>query len=644
MRTFWNRWIATPRGSRRTGLRRHRLGMEILEDRAVPAGIGWDNATGVITIEGSTSVFSDKVQISPYDDDFVKVTLSQFNYNFATMTGSWVKLAEQTFVEDAVQKVVYHGYEGSDTFINNTHVASYADGGVGNDTLEGGSGADILVGSAGADTLDGNGGNDTLWGYGFYLYGSSPGPDGDNTIHGGWGDDLIYGGSTNETIFGDSGNDKVYAGSGDDKVKGGSGADELYGQGGNDTVYGESDNDKLFGGDGSDTLHGGTLELGYSAGDSAADGNDTLDGEGGVDAVYGGGGNDLLHGGSAVDFLFGGDGADLLYGDDGDDSFFGGNGGDDLYGGAGDDLLNGEAGGDSLNGGDGHDTLKGGSDNDFLHGNDGNDRLFGEGGSDWLSGGNGNDWLEAGTAAESAFGGSGTDFNAHKWAINGTERDDIDQGAAPTCWLMAALSSVAGTGYLSSRIEYLGNYVYRVELLVNVAGIVVSTFEDVTFNGTVLSQDADPRSQGSAGLEESWVVLFQRAWLQRMGIDWSDADAIPGGSPAGILTALTGRVSSSYGAGIISGLTFFDLVNIQVALAAGKNVCACTWASDVKSLSTGLLVPWHCYTVISANSSEVVLRNPWATDGGTAVGDTTDGYVTVSWSDFSKSMSGYVIN
>jgi hypothetical protein len=330
----------------------------------------------------------------------------------------------------------------------------------------------------------------------------------------------------------------------------------------------------------------------------------------------------------------------IAYGGTGDDTLIGYNNIDYLYGEDGNDTLYGYGGNDYLYGGAGHDKLYGQDGNDFLYGGTGNDKLYGGNGNDCLYGEDGNDFMDAGTAAELANGGNGYDFNAFVVSVGGASYTDVFQGSSPTCWLVAAISSVSLSGTnLASRISYLGNDTYRVGMF-GTSGAWTSI--DVTFNGDLLAADARPNPSQEG---ESWVLLTQRAYLQSRGLSLTSP---PAGNSYYPLEALTGRTSDWYGASHDSS----DQTRIINALNTGHCVDALTYDG---SPSCSLLVGDHFYTVVSysydwrwTGSSWqyqfcLMLRNPWGTDGGSGYGP-NDGLVRIWWSDFQNCMEGYAVN
>ena len=366
-------------------------------------------------------------------------------------------------------------YTWNGTF-NNIHteeyVASYIDGGAGDDAIQGDGGDDYLIGGIGKDLIYAGFGADIILGGADndFIYGDldvNVANDGNDVIDGGQGEDyliggggvdIIFGGSENDHIWGDSGNTTATIFDGNDYINGGAGDDQLVGGGGNDTLIGGTGADSLFGGEGNDYLEGGT------------DGsNDVLSGEAGDDTIVGGEGADSLYGGAGSDTIYASD-ADTLSGQDKDDKivFLGGGnattvavnanttlGGAAItlnLGTAAINLLDGLVGkgdatytfadgtqikqseliGTRLNsvvniasasnaifGGKLADTLQatgtansslfGGQGNDILIGNDGNNALNGGLGDDNLIGGLGNDTLNGSAGNDVMSGGDGTD-------------------------------------------------------------------------------------------------------------------------------------------------------------------------------------------------------------------------------------------
>jgi hypothetical protein len=176
------------------------------------SGIRLDATTGVVTVTGSSAGDTGSATMSGTS---VVVTRGAFSVTYAA---------------SALQRIVFDGLDGDDTFINLTSVPSTLNGGPGNDTLRGGAGPDLLVGDFGDDTLLGEGGDDVILGSG-----------GHDTLNGGDGADNLRGHGGNDTLDGGAHRDLLNGGSGNDTLRGGSGMDTLVAiGGGTDSVTGGS--------------------------------------------------------------------------------------------------------------------------------------------------------------------------------------------------------------------------------------------------------------------------------------------------------------------------------------------------------------------------------------------------------------------
>ena len=326
----------------------------------------------ILRVSGTDS--ADRATIDPY-------TQGSEQWVTATLNGQ-----SSQYAASGIRKIVFVGYRGDDSFVNNSSLRSHAWGNAGVDTLIGGSGADRLYGGSWGDSLMGGAGNDRIFGGGA-----------NDTIHGGAGNDAIFGHSGSEILYGDDGNDTIKGSSGNDTIIGGEGRDYLHGHTGFDEIYG---------GNGNDTI------IGHAADDliCAGDGDDRVYGGGQNDTIFGEGGNDYLFGTVGDNWISGGDGNDRIYGGRGNDYLRGDDGNDRIRAYAGDDTVFGHAGADVLFGGQGNDTIHGGDDDDYLHGEAGADNLYGGSGFDQLFGEDGNDGLfGGGSEADYLTGGAGSD-------------------------------------------------------------------------------------------------------------------------------------------------------------------------------------------------------------------------------------------
>jgi Ca2+-binding RTX toxin-like protein len=464
--------------SRKPLRKRQRLGIESLEQRRMMAGdIDFDNHT--ITINGDNGFDSAEVR---FEGDQVHVSLLSQDLD----DGDWNDRSRSEDI-DEVERIVFNGFDGtdyfsvsqglldagvdlsqitveffggnqSDTFYNESIVASIAEGGDDVDYLHGGFGNDDLYGQAGNDFLYGREGDDYLHGgLNNDTYVFSGGNLGVDTI----AEQLNQGtdkidlrqfnpaGATSAEWLSVTLNGGAYGGYFADHLQinilhaesmenvdgslylrnvlfgneqanvfvGASYNDVLAGFGGADTLWGYSGNDELWGGAGGDTLRGGSghdLLLGDEYGSLISMAwNDMLQANGSISAEEF---NDYLvslstadeldqleddedaAGYGAVDYLFGEIGNDVLYGGSGADTLRGDRGDDWLFGGSGLDTIHGDAYSET--------TADG---NDFLFGGSATDHLFGRGGNDHLSGGDGNDYLYGHGGDDDLFGDDGRD-------------------------------------------------------------------------------------------------------------------------------------------------------------------------------------------------------------------------------------------
>lgn len=217
----------------RRPVRRAVLGAEGLESRIVlAAGVIHDRATRILSIVGA-------------EGNDVADVRQQGTVVVVSLTSAAGRVRRAVPIAQ-VSRVVFTGLAGSDTFTNQTAIASRADGGPGADTLRGGRGADELVGGDDNDMLDGGAGSDMVLG-----------GDGSDMLLGGSGNDMIIGDKGNDELLGGTGLDSLRAGEGDDRLDGEIGRDELVGGAGLDREIDRQDRfaDGDDDGDGFDNDH-----------------------------------------------------------------------------------------------------------------------------------------------------------------------------------------------------------------------------------------------------------------------------------------------------------------------------------------------------------------------------------------------------
>ena len=662
--------------------RKTQLNIQTLESRAlmsgggstIPVGISL-NAFGTLNIKGDEH--RDWVTVSILGDE----VHAWHQHRLPGSNGApdtYETFQDKFFPLSQVKRIYFTGGDNGDSFTNYTSMKSAAAGGAGDDVLTGGSGADTLNGGDGDDWLEGRGGNDELrGGHGsdWYVYSTGPVNYGSDTIieaanadvdtldfdQFGSGISLDLGNTATQLVthtpvigklsltFSDTrGIEDLIGTAFADRITGNARHNVLDGWLGNDTVEGYGGNDSLWGGEGNDVLW--PMNGDNTVHDGA--GNDVVDfsyssvpvtyfTEGGNDTVIGSSFADYIVGSAGNDSILGGNGNDKLGGSGGDDTIVGGYGDNILQGGAGDDkvdfslnsvaiIYTTEGGNDVVIGTSKDDVITGSDGNDTLYGGKGNDHLYGKGGDDMLFGNAGDDWLEAGSAAEKVDGGPGTDYNAHRWAVDGTMASDIHQGGLGSCVFLSTLAGAADRGFdLASRITYLGNFSYKVRLYNLATGLPDDRL--VLFNGTIYKRPDGTRIDPYPATEgEFWTILYQRAYVQmsdKADLDFTDPDDA--------MFAVTGRsVDTRY-------LWMGDPQEYRTVLAAGKVVIA-GWATNTTQVYDS-----HAYTVLNAYQSNGVwrikLRNPWGHDvkasdiaSGTKVacGSNSDGIIDMKWTTF----------
>jgi RTX calcium-binding nonapeptide repeat (4 copies) len=315
-------------------------------------------------------------------------------------------------------------------------------------------------------------------------------------------------------------------------------------------------------------------------------------------------------------------------------------------------------------GGAGNDTLIGGRGADRLFGDAGNDLLVGRGGHDTLYGGLGADTLVGSSGADALYGGvpttnawNGRDggavdtfrdvFNFNSPAPNGTSPNDVFQDSPPSCALVAALAAAAKTGMpLAQGIKYLGHHQYQVRLY---AADGRPVYQKVFFDGTWTDNDPQPpRDARGRLLPVFWTILYQRAYMQQMDVDWHNPDGAHWTSrngqawqdPVVALFTVTGRQTNWVSTSAATPQAMRD------ALLHGHMLEALTRQSGV---AAGV-VAWHCYTVLDVYQTSghwyVKLRNPWGnlddnTPSGAKLDGKPDGIVTLPWGMFVANFQGY---
>jgi hypothetical protein len=238
-------------------------------------------------------------------------------------------------------------------------------------------------------------------------------------------------------------------------------------------------------------------------------------------------------------------------------------------------------------------------------------------------------------------------FDPNAPFYHGISATDINQGNAPTCSVLAVLAAAAQARLpLANQIHYLGHFNYEVRLTGLDGRPAV---QHVYFDGTWTANDPQPpRDKHGRFLPEFWTILFQRAYLQQMHVNWRVADSNRWSSmpdpawrvPEVALLTVTGLRSSW------DPITFETPQHLQSELRAGCPVVALTQPGRV---AAGI-VAWHTYTLTKVHRSGstwyVTLRNPWgnrddASRSGSLLDGVPDGFVTLPWRVVEANFCGF---
>lgn len=416
------------------------------------------------------------------------------------------------------------------------------------------------------------------------------------------------------------------------------------GQDGNDTIYGSDYADVIIGSSGNDLLKGfGGADQIYGDTTTTGSADGAISPEQGKDTLYGGTGNDTMSGGAL---------ADILYGEADNDT---------LYGGSDDDLLDGAAGADYLWAGWGNDRLFGGADVDELFGEEGNDALYGGAAFDWMYGNDGDDFLDGQVDDGYYSGGKGVDTAANQPVIGGVGYGDIFQQGSQSCWFLAGLGAMTTLGAtnnganISSYLTYKGEGVFNVRIY-NFKKKVWTT-QTVNFEGgrSTHNGDAQVMSRGDAAANadacegEFWATVIHRGMLKYYKADYTTATGVAnanfgygagrggnaknGLSLLGNTSATEEAVSSSKPFNLAFLTRMRDLLN-------RTNPIQPMIVGTMPTPPSSKVVPAHSYQILSIDTSgNVVLRNPWGTDGGTGGDGVNDGRVTVTAAEFAANFN-----
>lgn len=246
-----------------------------------------------------------------------------------------------------------------------------------------------------------------------------------------------------------------------------------------------------------------------------------------------------------------------------------------------------------------------------IHGDAGNDTIFG-GPRSIVGGGLGTNYLDGAVSLPST---SGVDFLARQWAAHGYRAADLMQGGAGDCSIFATEYGLFLRGAYPD-IRYLGYGRYYVHLGGGPGSDGIT--QTVTFLGFASSSEAQYAPGNFTGL------LIERAASQSMGGNltmWPDEwiQVLYGVEP-----------DTRWGFG---GADWYAYV--RIALAQGHTVVVSTFDGAVDHH----LVGGHAYTLtVAATNGLVTGRNPWGVDGMQPSGNPNDGFVTLPFPTWQRSI------
>lgn len=223
-----------------------------------------------------------------------------------------------------------------------------------------------------------------------------------------------------------------------------------------------------------------------------------------------------------------------------------------------------------------------------------------------------------------AYGYTNNFVNQPLWT-DGPQFNDIRQGAAGDCYLLAALSSLAETdpNWIRQSVTGLGDGTYAVRFLKS----GVENYYRI--DAQLPTYGSSPAYANLTPSGELWVSLVEKAFAQfRSGLN--SYASIDGGWMSEGYAAITGASYSSISTGTQTASTLAQ--NMANALAAGHAVAA--------GSSTGVapIVGGHAYSVQSVQQIGgvwyVSVYNPWGVDGMAYDSNPNDGLLLLTIDQF----------
>jgi hypothetical protein len=223
---------------------------------------------------------------------------------------------------------------------------------------------------------------------------------------------------------------------------------------------------------------------------------------------------------------------------------------------------------------------------------------------------------------------------------NGVQSSDVRQGAIGNCYFPAACGAVAhqmpkaiedaitettnAAGEREFNVRFFSRS-GRMEMVTVDADLYTRSWGGPIYGTTTGNNDADKM--------ELWFPILEKAFAKWKG----SYDTIGnGGSPADVMTALTGKPTTYYD----TGYTDADEIFRAIKTAGDKKLPMTAGTNDDKKLytNTGVYAD-HAYSVLGAEEANgkkyVLLRNPWGESEAGNDGK-NDGYFKLEMSQFLK--------
>ena len=118
------------------------------------------------------------------------------------------------------------------------------------------------------------------------------------------------------------------------------------------------------------------------------------------------------------------------------------------------------------------------------------------------------------------------------------------------------------------------------------------------------------------GDNEMWVMIMEKAYAKLKG----DYDAIVGGDPADVMSAITGEAKTSLSTALCSETQILEFLQRNLLLNTPMTASSHPGKDRFQSSTGSEVVKNHAYTIISVANGQVSLRNPWGS---------TDAIVTI---------------